>query len=45
VKKNEPRLMEFVNTTLLDLERAGEAAKIFDAWFAPLPRPFRIRPD
>ncbi len=45
VKKNEPRLMEIVNTTLLDLERAGEAAKIFDAWFAPLPRPFRIQPD
>jgi polar amino acid transport system substrate-binding protein len=45
VKKNEPRLMDAVNRTLLDLEAAGEAAKIFDAWFAPLRRPFRLQPD
>jgi polar amino acid transport system substrate-binding protein len=45
VKKDEPRLMELVNRTLLDLEASGEAAKIFDAWFAPLARPFRFAPD
>lgn len=45
LKKNEPRLLDFVNHTLLDLEASGEAAKIFDSWFAPLPRTFRIKPD
>src|SRR5262249_45501152 len=45
LKKNEPRFTEFVNRTLLDLEASGEAAKIFDTWFAPLRRPFRIAPD
>ena len=45
VKKNEPRLMELVNRTLLDLEASGEAEKIFNAWFAPLRRPFRFAPD
>jgi polar amino acid transport system substrate-binding protein len=45
LKKNEPRFTEFVNRTLLDLEASGEAAKIFDTWFAPLKRPFRIKPD
>jgi polar amino acid transport system substrate-binding protein len=45
LKKNEPRFTDFVNRTLLDLEASGEAAKIFDTWFAPLKRPFRIKPD
>jgi polar amino acid transport system substrate-binding protein len=45
LKKNEPRLLEFVDRTLLKLEASGDAAKIFDAWFAPLPRTFRIQPD
>jgi polar amino acid transport system substrate-binding protein len=45
LKKNEPRFTAFVNRTLLDLEASGEAAKIFDTWFAPLKRPFRIQPD
>jgi polar amino acid transport system substrate-binding protein len=45
LKKNEPRFTDFVNRTLLDLEASGEAEKIFDAWFAPLKRPFRIQPD
>lgn len=45
LKKNEPRFLEFVNRTLLDLEASGQAAKIFDAWFAPVPRTFRITPD
>ncbi len=45
LKKNEPRFLAFVNQTLLDLEASGEAAKIFDKWFAPLPRAFRVKPD
>ncbi len=45
LKKNEPRFLDFVNQTLLKLEASGEAPKIFDAWFAPLRRTFRIQPD
>jgi polar amino acid transport system substrate-binding protein len=45
LKKDEPRFTDFVNRTLLDLEASGEAAKIFDTWFAPLRRPFVIKPD
>ena len=45
VKKNEPRLLDVVNQTLLKLEASGEAAKIYNAWFAPVPRSFRIQPD
>jgi len=45
LKKNEPRFHDFVNDTLLKLEASGEAAKIYDAWFAPVPRSFRIQPD
>jgi polar amino acid transport system substrate-binding protein len=45
LKKNEPRFLDFVNQTLLGLETSGEAAKIFDKWFSPLPRTFKIQPD
>jgi polar amino acid transport system substrate-binding protein len=45
LKKNEPRFTDVVNRALLDLEASGEAAWIFDAWFAPLKRPFPIKPD
>jgi polar amino acid transport system substrate-binding protein len=45
IKKDEPRFARFIDETLLDLEKSGEAAKIFDAWFAPAKRPFRIQPD
>jgi len=45
IKKDEPRFEAFVNGTLLALERSGEAEKIFAAWFAPVKRPFRIKPD
>jgi polar amino acid transport system substrate-binding protein len=45
LKKDEPQFLSFVNQTLLDLEASGEAAKIYDKWFAPLPRTFRIAPD
>jgi polar amino acid transport system substrate-binding protein len=45
LKKNEPGFRDFVNGTLLKLEASGDAAKIFDAWFARLPRTFHIQPD
>jgi polar amino acid transport system substrate-binding protein len=45
LKKNEPRFTAFVNQTLLDLEASGAAKRIFDTWFAPLRRPFIIKPD
>jgi polar amino acid transport system substrate-binding protein len=45
LKKNEPRFLDFVNRTLLKLEASGEAAKVYDTWFAPVPRTFRIQPD
>jgi polar amino acid transport system substrate-binding protein len=45
LKKNEPGFLDFVNQTLLKLEASGEAAKIYDAWFAPVPRTFHIQPD
>ena len=44
LKKNEPGFLDFVNQTLLKLEASGEAAKIYDAWFAPVPRTFHIQP-
>jgi polar amino acid transport system substrate-binding protein len=45
IKKDESRFKSFVDDTLLALEASGEAARIFDAWFAPAPRSFRILPD
>lgn len=45
--RGEERLTQFVNTTLLELEKSGEAKNIYDRWFGPksraaLPRDFRI---
>jgi polar amino acid transport system substrate-binding protein len=45
IKKDEPRFTQFVDQTLLDLEKSGEAEKVFNAWFAPVKRPFTIKPD
>jgi polar amino acid transport system substrate-binding protein len=45
LKKDEPHFLDFVNQTLLKLEASGEATKIFDTWFSPLPRTFQIQPD
>jgi len=45
LKKGEPRWQAFVDETLLGLEASGEAARIFETWFAPVPRTFRIAPD
>src|ERR1044071_3035555 len=45
IKKDEPRFTAFVDDVLLDLEKSGEAEKIFNAWFAPVKRPFTIKQD
>jgi len=45
IKKDEPRFTAFVDDVLLDLEKSGEAEKIFNAWFAPVKRPFTIKRD
>jgi hypothetical protein len=45
LKKDEPRPTQFVDHVLLDLEKSGEAQKIFDVWFAGAKRTFRIQPD
>ncbi len=45
IKKDEPRFTKLVDDTLLDLEKSGEAQKIFDAWFAPVKRTFTIKAD
>jgi polar amino acid transport system substrate-binding protein len=47
VSKNQKALLDVVNETLIDLEKSGEAAKIYDKWFgsgrdAPQPRLFTI---
>jgi polar amino acid transport system substrate-binding protein len=45
LRQNESRLRDVVNATLIRLETSGAAAAIFERWFAPLRRPFQIRPD
>jgi polar amino acid transport system substrate-binding protein len=35
IKKGEKALVDFVNKTLLEMEKSGEAKKIFDKWFGP----------
>jgi len=45
LRKNEPRLRDAVDRTLIGLEASGAAARIFDKWFTPLKRPFRLQPD
>lgn len=47
IKKGEKSLVELVNKTILEMEKNGEAAKIFEKWFgpqsqAPLKRSFKI---
>ena len=43
IKKDERRFSAFVDDVLLDLEKSGEAEKTFNAWFAPVKRPFTIK--
>jgi polar amino acid transport system substrate-binding protein len=35
IRKGDTNLLKFVNQTLLELEKTGEAKKIFDKWFGP----------
>ena len=38
IKKDEPRFTKLVDDVLLDLEKSGEAEKIYAKWFlAPVP--------
>jgi polar amino acid transport system substrate-binding protein len=50
LKKDEPRFKDAVNQALLDIEKSGEAVKIFDTWFGaqssePMARKFKIQSD
>jgi polar amino acid transport system substrate-binding protein len=47
MRKGDTNLVNFVNKTILDMEKSGEAAKIFEKWFGPstqfhLQRDFKI---
>ena len=35
MRKGDKNFVDFVNKTLLDMEKSGEAKKIFDKWFGP----------
>ena len=35
IKKGSPKFVKFVNDTLLEMEKNGEARKIFEKWFGP----------
>ncbi len=35
IRKGSPRFVTFVNDTLLEMEKNGEAKKIFEKWFGP----------
>jgi polar amino acid transport system substrate-binding protein len=49
VRRGDKNFIDFVNKTLLKMEKSGEAKKIFDKWFGPksdfpLNRNFKISP-
>ncbi|MEI6208688.1 MAG: ABC transporter substrate-binding protein [Desulfuromonadales bacterium] len=35
MRKGDKNLVDFVNKSILEMEKSGEAAKIFDKWFGP----------
>ena len=50
MRKGDTNFVNFVNKTILDMEKSGEAAKIFEKWFGPstqfhLHRNFKITAD
>jgi polar amino acid transport system substrate-binding protein len=50
MRKGDTNFVNFVNSTILEMEKSGEAAKIFDKWFGPstqfhLERTFKITAD
>jgi polar amino acid transport system substrate-binding protein len=40
MRKGDTNLVNFVNKTLLEMEKSGEAKKIFDTWFGPKGKAF-----
>jgi polar amino acid transport system substrate-binding protein len=50
MRKGDKNFVDFVNKTILEMEKSGEAKKIFDKWFGPttqyhLQRTFTIKAD
>lgn len=50
MRKGDKNFVDFVNKTILEMEKSGEAKKIFDKWFGPstqfhLERTFKITAD
>ena len=47
MRKGDKNFVDFVNKTILEMEKSGEAAKIFDKWFGKyhLQRSFKITAD
>lgn len=50
VQKGNPKFLEFVNRTLLEMEKSGKAKEIYDRWFGPgsetpMERTFTITAD
>ncbi|RNC68144.1 MAG: amino acid ABC transporter substrate-binding protein [Desulfuromonadales bacterium] len=50
MRKGDKAFVDFVNKTILEMEKSGEAKKIFDKWFGPstqfhLDRNFKITAD
>jgi polar amino acid transport system substrate-binding protein len=47
MRKDDKNFVNFVDKTLLEMEKSGEAAKIFNKWFGPyrLQRTFKIAAD
>jgi polar amino acid transport system substrate-binding protein len=50
IRKGDRAFLDFVNKTLIDMEKTGEAKAIFDKWFGPdsstpLKRNFRIKAE
>jgi polar amino acid transport system substrate-binding protein len=47
MRKGDKNLVDFVNKTILEMEKSGEAKKIFDKWFSKynLHRSFKISAD
>jgi len=50
MRKGDKNFVDFVNKTILEMEKSGEAKKIFDKWFGPktdfhLQRNFKITAD
>jgi ABC-type amino acid transport substrate-binding protein len=45
IKRDEPRFAKFVDDTLMELEKSGEAERIVAKWFVPVERPFEFKAE